>query len=173
MVTRDSILLAPTLSLHGDVVQEYWQLLDVYGFLEYRLCDIKDPKWMDVVDMIKRIGNQMYSVVDVGSDAILGEFVLENFTGKSAQIHFSFRPEDITFKDRIFIGKYVLDFIFNKWVGSDDIPFLDSVFGLTPSSNRAAILVALKCGFKRLGILPSGINSGGKAEDAIITVACR
>ena len=86
-------------------------------------------------------------------------------------MHFSMRPST-NFKEKIRIGKFVLNYLFTKWLNPETKkPYLASVFGLTPHTNRAAIVIARKAGFKVLGILPKGVQSEGTAVDAVISVA--
>lgn len=163
--------IKPLLYFEIDKVEEYFQLLDVHDFLSSRFCDCKNPKWLDVLGIINaRKGLHMYGVENTDG-RIVGEFHLEQFTGLSAMMHFSMSPE-VSFPEKIKIGRFVLDYLFSKWIDSKTgKPYLRSVFGLTPSDNRAALVLARKVGFKVLGVLPSGIISKGKPTDATISVA--
>lgn len=52
---------------------------------------------------------------------------------------------------------------------------LDMLVGLTPADNRAAIGFALRCGWKRRGLLPFGIYNAaaGVSSPAVLTTATR
>ncbi len=161
----------PLLHLPVDQVQTYFQTLGVYDTLRYRFSDLDDPKWDDVIGIIQRVGKQMYMVLDQ-YQRVVAEFMLEGFTGQSAQIHFSFHPELLTIQEKFEVGKYVLRTLFHDWTDpKTEKPFLQSVYGLTPLPNRVACIFALKAGFKKLGILPGGCKYLGGIEDAMISVA--
>lgn len=163
------LLIKPILMEDPDRVQEYWQTLYVHDTLKYRLCDIEKPAWMDVVDMIRRVGRQMYFVLE--DYKILGEFMLENQTGGAFQIHFSTHPE-ISFQKRLQIGKFCVTYLLRDFINPENNePFVKALYGLTPIDNRAACVYVLKVGFKKLGILPYGMKSRGKIVDAMVSVA--
>ena len=167
-----SFAVVPLLQLLPDQVQYYFQRLSMAGTLKYRFSDIIDPVWADAHEVIQRMGNQMYLVVDPGTEEILGEFTFENFTGKAAQSHFSTSP-DIDTKTRIAIGRYAAKHTLNcRNLGTGEY-FLDALFGLTPLTNRAACIFALKIGYKKQGILPSGMMVEGKPVDCMISVCTR
>ncbi len=162
--------VVPVLRLPPDTVQFYFQRMAVHETLQWRFTDIVDPQWEDVIGVIKRMGNHMFAVMK--GDQMAGEFALENLVCRAAQGHFSTSP-DITTKERIHIGKEALKYIFsipNKTTGE---PFLDAVYGLTPLKNRAACMFALKIGFKKQGVLPSGAVWNKKPCDCMISVASR
>jgi hypothetical protein len=161
------ISVKPLLTMGKDEVQTYWQTLYMYDTLRFRLCDLDSPTWSDVLDMIVRMGQNMYCILDDGR--IVGEFMLEGFTGKSAQIHFSMHPDN-KYKDTLTYARYTLDQILNHWKHKDGTWYLDSLYGIIPISNRASCITCLKSGFRKIGILPSGMRCQGRIEDATITV---
>lgn len=155
--------LIPLLQCPKDDVQLYWQTLYMDGGLDYRFCDTKEPTWSDVEDAIRRYGQNMFHVWDADRGMIMGEFTLMNFTGRAAQIHISSHPDN-TLRQAIDGGQACTDFILNK------AGWLDSLFGLTPTPHRRAVLFAYKVGFKKIGVLPNGISYLGKYVDAVITL---
>ncbi len=163
--------VVPLLHLEPHAVQFYFQRLYVADTLKYRFSDIVDPTWSDALEVIQRMGQQMYLVVNEDQD-ILGEFMFENFTGKSCQSHFSTSPDTDT-KTRIKIGRFAAEYSLTRRHPETDEYFLDSLFGLTPLINRAACIFALKIGYKKQGILPSGMMVDGKPEDCMISVCTR
>ena len=151
--------IVPIHELEAVQVETYWQLLAFQDTLKYRLCDIEDPKWEDVKGMIQRMWPGMYYVV--ADEGIIAEYTLENFTGKSAQIHFSFLPG---LENKEGVCRLVLETLLSP-------KNLLSVYGLVPTENRVACVFALRNGFKKIGILPGGMKYRGKVMDAMITVA--
>lgn len=160
------------LSMDKDLVQYYWQTLAMHDTLKYRLSDVEDPTWSDVLGMIRNCGKHMYMVLD--DEKVVGEFMLENFTGKSAQVHFSMHPEN-SFKYNLQICRYGLVQILSRWKSADDDqhPFLDSLFGLTPVNNRRACIFVLKAGFRKLGVIRAASSYCGHICDGMITTAIR
>ena len=166
--------VAPVLHIPNAVLQTYWQTLYMHDTLKYRLCEVEDPTWSDVKEMIQQTGPhfQMCALVSQEGE-VQAEFALDNFTGQSARIHFSMHPK-LTFKEKLLVGQTTLQYLFHelRHPNTKD-PFLRSVYGLTPMSNRVACIFALKAGFKKTGVLPGGIKYLGKTDDAMISVATR
>ena len=162
--------IVPLLSQAQDKVQYYFQQLYAADTLKYRFSDLDNPQWLDVLEVIQRMGQGMYLVLDCDSN-LVAEFTLESFTGQSAQLHFCMHP-DIDIQEKLVIARHTLEHILLHWINpSTRQPFLKSVYGLTPIPNRVACIFALKAGFKKLGILPGGCTYMGKTEDAMISVA--
>jgi hypothetical protein len=161
------MIIRPLLYLDKTQVQLYWQTLYMHDTLRFRLCDVNKPTWSDVLEMIVRMGKNMYHVVV--EDEIVCDFMLEGFTGKAAQVHFSMHPNN-GFKHSLEIAEYVSDQILNHWKAAPDETYLDTLYGLTPITNRAACIFALKTGFKKIGILPCGIKDRGKIVDAMLSI---
>lgn len=155
------IKIVPLLSLPKDQVEYYWQSLYMEGTLEKRMCDLINPTWSDVKDMIVRMGRSMYMIQNQDND-LVAEFMLENFTGNAAQVHFSMAPK-LSLGQMLQIGTEVSDLVTKGM----------TLYGLTPVTNRPACLFVLKTGFKKLGILPEGIRDRGEVVDAMITVKRR
>jgi len=159
--------IVPLLSGKPDEIQTYWQTLYMHDLLRKRLCDVMEPTWSDVLDMIRRLGKDMYMVHVAGhDDGPVGEFMLENRSGNAMQIHFSAHP-DLTWPEVVTFMKDVTQQILTTW------SILDTLYGLTPVTNRAACITVLKVGFKKLGILPMGMRDQGTIVDAMITVKTR
>lgn len=151
----------PLFDLDSAVVEEYWQALIAAGTLKYRFCNCENPDWQTVLHTIVACGNNMYCEVDEDGK-VVAEFLIEHFTGASAQIHFSMHPDLLT--------RYALT-IAREASGQIMITRkLKSLFGLTPLPNRAACIFIQKVGFKKVGILPGGLTYLGTTVDALITV---
>ena len=167
-----ALCVVPLLHLRPDQVEYYFQRMYSADTLRFSFCDIIDPTWSDVKQVISRIGNCMYLVIDPKTDEIEAEFTLENFTGRAAQAHFSTSP-DIATKERIDIGRMGARHILTRVNPETGEYFLDALYGLTPLVNRAARIFALKIGYVRQGTLPSGLMHMGKPEDCMISVVTR
>lgn len=157
-----SFSVLPLLKCEPDAIQTYWQTLYMHDTLKHRLCDVKNPSWTDVLDMIRRMGKNMYCAVDENGE-IIGEFMLENKTGDAWQIHFSIHPE-AKYVHTIHVCQKVREQVLT-WPGCS------TLFGLTPITNRVACITVLKAGFKKVGILPSGIRTHEGVVDAMISVS--
>ena len=162
--------IVPLMSQKQDDVQYYFQQLYAADTLKYRFSDLDNPQWLDVLEIIQRMGQGMYLVRDCDRN-LVAEFTLEGFTGQSAQLHFSMHP-GINIREKLVIARHTLEHILLHWINpATTRPFLKSVYGLTPIPNRVACIFALKAGFKKLGILPGGCTYMGKTADAMISVA--
>jgi hypothetical protein len=154
-------------SLPVEDVETYWSALEAAGRLKYRLCDTEEPGFSDVLRMIKYNFPHLYFVKFPDVALIAAEFMLNNFSGKAAQIHFSLHPQLHT-RLGLPMVRHVTESIFD-WKAKDGTPYLNSLFGLTPVTNRAACIFVLKVGFKKRFILPGGMWDRGKAVDAMVT----
>lgn len=160
--------IAPAFGFDKGLVDDYWLALEEAGTLQFRLCDINKPHYSDVINMFQNKYLQHYNVYDTIKQQLVGEFMLENFMGRAAQIHFSMHPDN-RFTDSINLAIWVGDQILNKWTNTETKkPFLDSIYGLTPATNRVACIFVLKAGFKKIGYLYNSIKDRGKIVEAMI-----
>ena len=162
--------IVPVLQTPPDVVQYYWQKLAMEDQLQYRLSDIPNPTWDDVLKMIRRMGTHMY--MGMNDVKPLGEFALENFSGKAAQIHFSANPEN-TLRETLDMTRYSLMHVLSHWKNEKNESYLDTLVGLTPVNNRRACLFVLKAGMKKMGIIPSACIHSGQVCDGMLTTLTR
>ncbi len=152
---------------------QYWDKLASTDALEKRFCGFDNItpdaafEWMQGSD-------NTYFIVDLSKYDIVAEFTLENFMGKAAQMHFSGAPKNSP-QFNAWLSTAVSDQIVNYWKDQADIskPFVEALFGLTPVKNRVALLFALKCGFKKLGVIPGVIPDGDDYSPATLTVKTR
>ncbi|MBI5520202.1 MAG: GNAT family N-acetyltransferase [Desulfovibrio sp.] len=72
------------------------------------------------------------------------------------------------------LGRHCLRELLHLRDGSKKF-MLDMLLGLTPVDNRAAVLFALRCGWKRQGVLPCGVFDAatGESQPAVIFTATR
>jgi len=151
----------------------YWETLDDAGLLAVRFCgfDNVDP---DLIMEYMEGSTHTFFIIDTGSKGIVAEFTLENFLGKAAQMHFSGHPCNSP-KLNKFLSEAVSDQVLNEWKDEADTdkPFVESLFGLTPVENRVAVIFAMRCGFKKLGVIPGVIPNGDDYSPATLTVKTR
>jgi len=185
-VDPEESIAVPLYSLPPKDVFSYWEDLKNSARLEMRLCDTSDPDMDDVKRMIEMNGPHMYHVIfphtstrtpshmpSHMSTPIAAEFMLNNFTGKAAQIHFSVHPL-LHIRKGLPLVKHIVHSIFTWRVkNSPREAYLDSLYGLTPVTNRAACLYVLKVGFKKRFVLPHGMWDKGKPVDAMVTTFTR
>jgi len=161
----------PALDLPQLWLYNYWKALLDADLLKYRLCDVKDPMVEDALAMLGRIGLLSFNVVDVERAAIVADFSLEGFVGKAAMVHFSMHPDNPP-QYSMKLAREVTDDILNIWCESgSDSPFLYTLYGLTPVTNRAACAFVRRVGFRKIGTLPHGqMVDGREYVDAQITI---
>ena len=153
-------------------VETYFKDLGQTDRLALRLCDSDNPNWGTVCLMIKNHGDNIYMVSNGGKPTFVGEFMLNTFTGRAAQIHFSTHP-DLHMRLGLPLVRQVVRGIFDwREKGTNDF-YLESLFGITPVTNRAACLFVLKVGFKKKFVLPKGIKDRGKYVDAMVSAISR
>lgn len=152
-------------------VVDYWKALITADTLKYRLCNTEHPGKDDVVKLLTEPFVQSFYVWDKFQKKLTAEFMLENFTGKAAQIHVSVLPSNNSAYS-LEIARWVSEDILNKWTMSSDKtePYLKTLFGLTPMPNRAARLFICRAGFKAVGVIPNAMMNFGKIVDALLTV---
>lgn len=164
--------IKPIATLKPKLVIAYWKALLANDTLKYRVCNVVDPGLKDVRYMLQQPYIQHYYVLDTDLGYITAEFMLENFTGKAAQGHFSVHPENDTAYS-IEVATRCNSDIVNKWKAKDGGPFLKTIFGLTPVGNRVARLFNYKVGFRTVGIIPDAMMDRGKIVDALLVIKTR
>lgn len=169
-----TFMVVPAKSIPPQKLFDYWNALYKKGTLKYRFSNITKPTPIKALNMMQDEMYQVYHVMDTNTGLLIGEFALENFTGKAAQIHFSMHPNNET-KVNLDMARTVADMILNEWKDLNDTskPFLETLYGMTPVDNRVACLFVLRVGLKKVGILPNGITYLGQVTDAMLTVITR
>ena len=166
----DSYVVVPSGILAPGAKRDYWAALHSADTLKYRWSD-SDPNttW----EAVQETPN-MYFLVDTETLQLVAEFTLCNFTGKSAQVHFSMHPQNSSDLN-IFLATTVTDTILSQWkdVVTLEDTFLDSIFGLTPVQNRVACIFIKKAGFKEMGTLISGTKYLNEVDNALLSVKTR
>ena len=157
----------PLLQLDPHVVQAYWQTLHVHDTLRRRMGDLINPLWEDILTLIQTQGRTMYHIVvpqDGEADLAVSDFSVQNGVGNAARVHFGFLPAGLSLKEKLALAKASIDFVFS-WPEAPS-----ALIGVTPVSNRAACIFALRSGFKKIAVLPGGARHLGQFEDAMISI---
>lgn len=86
---------------------------------------------------------------------------LTDFTGLTANAHFSIHPDVVPRKDDIVtLGKDFLSWLFKlKRADEPDTPFVETIIGLTPRYNIGAVGLAKKLGFTVRCVIKNGMYS--------------
>lgn len=168
---KEEMVVLQTRKIPPTIVEYYWQRLYYHDFLRYRLCDFTHPTWADAKAMLERHPEHSYLAVLPDGEPVI-EFLMEGFTGKSAVIHFSARPENNT-RDTIEMCTRITDTILTQWKikthTGDSEPFLENIMGITPVTNRAACIMVQKIGFKKTCVMPFSATHFGEAVDGMVT----
>ena len=150
---------------------KYWDDLITADRLRFRLCDTVNPTWKDIHRMFQINMNHMY--LAMYKDTPVGEFMLNNFSGKAAQVHFSVHPS-LHIRIGIPVVREIVWQILNwKVQGQPNEYYLHSLVGLTPVTNRAACIYVLRVGFQKRFILEAGMCDRGEIVDAMLTTCTR
>lgn len=137
-------------------VTEYWQSLIDDDLLKYRLADIKNPSQKDVDWLTSTYAGSMFYIIH--EQRVCGEVTLEGFTGLAAKIHFS-AAKGAKGDIAILGAKKALEFIFGLRRSQDrSVPWVHSVIGVTPESNKLAVRYMKRVGFTPLAVLPKALR---------------
>lgn len=161
--TWSSMIVKPLLELPIDDVQFYWQTLYMNDTLKYRLANVDEPTWSDVVAQIAHEGRNMFMVQDV--HGLVGEFALQSVTDCAYKIHFSMHPDNPT-RYSWNVAKFALNEMFS-W------PKVQTLLANISVKNRASIQFALKMGFRKLHTLPNCSKFLGYVTDTAVLVRSR
>ncbi|MCK5922767.1 MAG: hypothetical protein KAG66_17625 [Methylococcales bacterium] len=166
-------IAVPSAGLPVDMVEDYWASLDYHDTLKYRWSDEKLPTTKMATNQ-SMTASHMYSMVSMPEGLVVSEFSLGPFSGRCAQVHFSMHPSlgtDVSLE----LSEKIADSLLQYWpdMAHPDEPMLQSIFGITPKSNRAACIFIQKVGFKSLGVMPGGTQYLGETDDALLTLKTR
>jgi hypothetical protein len=164
-------VIMPVETVPMEAIRGYFDALTMTGRLGPRLCDISDPTPNDAIGMLARCTPHVYFLAHPSERYILAEFTLENFIGRSAQLHFSIHP-NVSPQTAFMLGRTATDRVLHDWKLYNR-PYLDSLYGLTPTLNRPACAFVQRCGFKKLGVLRGAQHWRGEPCDAMITTKAR
>lgn len=166
--------IVPALQAKSEDVRHYWMSLVAADTLKYRLCSNLNPGWRDVLGDLKANGKNMYVIYNIQDREIVAEFELFNYNGDSCQIHFSTLPE-LGLKKIVEVCRFAAKEMLSKWKKQGsiaEVPYLHTIVGMTPTSNRAACITVLKIGYKKLGVIPKSIDIArkGTTEDCMLSI---
>lgn len=145
--------IAQSTGIERDKLQYYWQLLAMHDMLALRFPDIKEPTWTDVQQIIGRNGQNMYYLVNSEGE-ILTEVTLDHTLGKTALLHFSISPL-LHPRKKLLLGRFMPWQILTQWTDDNGAPYVETLLGMTPVSNKAACRFVKKCGFTPMAIVPA------------------
>jgi len=170
----DTYVVLPIEAITKEQLYQYWRALELADTIKYRWSDISSPTAKQVTEYCIANPTHKYIVVDVDTGTTKADFSLGPFTGKAAQVHFSMCPTNTT-NLNIFLADEITNCILYQWKDVNDLEevFLDTIFGLTPVSNRPACLFIRKAGFKAIGTLISGTKYLNEVDDALLTMKTR
>lgn len=163
--------LMPVETLPTALWLDYWQAMERSGRLVDRFCDTEQPTLDTVREMIWNMRPHTYMLVDLDLASALAECALTNFSGASAQVHFSVRP-GLTLPTARDAGREMIRTILYSWQRGGR-PFLRTLYGMLPSRNRKAIIFCLSCGFKRFGTVPYGMAYQNELCDGVVLIHTR
>ena len=145
--------IAQSTGIERDKLQYYWQLLAMHNMLALRFPDIKEPTWTDVQQIVWRNGQNMYYLVNSEGE-ILTEVTLDHTLGKTALLHFSISPL-LHPRKKLLLGRFLPWQILTQWTDDNGAPYVETLLGMTPVSNKAACRFVKKCGFTPMAIVPA------------------
>ena len=151
-------VIEPIYRVHGDLVQAYWQTLYMHDVLKYRVGNIKDPAWSDVLSLIAVSGQCMYFVLKDGNPVL--EFATDGMLGGSLRLHGSVHP-DLAFKEMIQVHRWTAEEVLT-WKG------VSSLMGSVASLNRRALLLAYKAGWRKVGVINAGCWYAGEHVEGTV-----
>lgn len=100
--------------LHWDDprVVKYWRTLLECDWLKYRMPEIEKPGMEHCLKMQMYSGNVCFFALDVDTFKVVGDIMLNDFHGETAQSHFSMLP-GIPFKETVVRGRQLLSQLFS------------------------------------------------------------
>ncbi len=163
-------ILVPTAKIPKEVAMQYWLSLKMHDLLKYRLCEIHEPDWPDIISMYNQKGMAFFSVIDKNTNRMVAECALEHFVGLSAMIHYSIHPE-YHGKQAITLAKESIQQLFS-FRRQDNSPWVSTLIGLTPESNRLAVRHIQKIGFKIQCTIPKAFYLAylDKIDNGILSI---
>ena len=153
----------------AEILELYRRLVAEGGAHVFRDGSVKDETAF--LHMAKAQGTAFFVAYVRGE--IAGVVWLNRFQGRFAQCDF------FTFKkfwgaDAKGLGRWCLRSLLDMRA-ADGAYWLDMLVGVTPADNPSAVAFALRCGWKRRGVLPRGAfdAAAGVSSPAVLTTATR
>lgn len=148
------------------IIDRLWKEMEHDNLLDrvFYSGDIRSSR-----EFARFIQNNGILFVIITEHDFVGFFYLTNFRGFAAQMHFCLFSRLQKKIDQVHID--VLDQL-GKTTREDGTPLVESVYGITPITNRAAILYLKRAGFKEVVRLPHVcyIKKKDKYVEALLSV---
>jgi hypothetical protein len=151
----------------------YWGRLMAEEQVEDRMPNIQNPTSKDVIEYITYLRPYMSYIVRTATAEglcdpkdptnVVGEFTLTSAIGKVARLHFSTSP-DLSPRERIDMVRVNTRLVLRN-------PKISALAGITP--HRKAVLLLLKAGWRKLGVLPDSIKTHNGYVDGTLMIANR
>lgn len=161
----------------------YWEELLRADLLKYRLADVRNPGMEHACWLESQYSNTIFFCFDLHLQKIIGEMTLEGLNGASSRVHFSVLPA-IRGESAVTAALVLHDFVFAlKRVPLDPQtpqegprqPYVETLVGVTPVSNRLAVRFIQRVGFKPIGIIPKAVDLAyrGIIDDGLLSIKTR
>jgi len=150
--------VAPIYQVHGDKVQTYWQTLYMHDELQFRVGNVKNPTWADVLTLIAMGGQQMFFVLQ--DQTPVAEFATDGMMGGTVRLHGSVWPE-LSFREMIDITRFVAETVCT-WPGAA------GVIGSVAENNRRALMLLYKSGYHKVGVVKKGSWYAGQHVNGVV-----
>lgn len=165
----DTYIVCSSSMLSNSKIFSYFCELDLTDGLKERFCDEYNPSPLAMVAYVNEGPDLNYFVLDCHTQEIVAEFALCNPTGRAIQVHMSMLPAN-SYELNITLARKVSNMILSCWKDKSGKAIYKAIFGLTPTINRKACIFVLKAGYKKMGILPSGVVYKGGHSDAMLSL---
>ena len=156
----------PVISIPPAAILRYWQSLrNVHPFLQYRFNNLRRPTLHDAMTHTYQNQFSTFFVLaghNVNTDDVMAEFTLEGLGHRNrvSLIHFSFLP-----RTPLAIQTQVARLVHSHIFATN----IRVLLGLTPVTNRPALIAIQKFGYKRLAEIPFSAHDEGEPVTGVLT----
>lgn len=140
-----------------------YEALDESGRLQSSFPHLRQCSWDAFQDITH--GKDRYSWILTFRDEIAGVVYLSDMAGTAAYVHFAFLPVRATrtmgrLPVPVAAGRFAVASILRDKKDGEYI--LDTLIGITPISNKAAVNMIMRCGAVRVGEIPGAVFEYGR-----------
>lgn len=139
---------------HIPVLGYYWESLQLHGAVKRRFPHGDVKTFQDFIAVCTHPNNFVFLVFNESTKLPCGEFMLTDFSGQAAHVHFSLHPD--YYRQGVEIARSAIRQVFALRRGDGLTPLVFSLIGLTAVTNRLARKFNHKVGFIDLAIVPKG-----------------
>jgi hypothetical protein len=153
-------------------IGKYFGDLVEADLLKYRIPEVKNPTVETAIKMIANKRSHNFFMQDTNTGDFVGEFMTADFRGLAAAIHFSTHPS-LWGRNSIAAAKAAIDWLFSLTSQKPySRPYVKTLIGLTPVSNRLAVRFLKKVGFEIKTIIPDSyyLAYDNKYDDAVLSL---